>query len=306
LDAKYKNEFSGFFNKLLAYSFNTFKTMILLDNDVILFKKPEDLLYSKQFKRSKTLLFKDRLLPYKMSNEWISLLKAVSFNEIDQFFFGGSSIGENFWLVNDYVLNNHFHYMESGVVLIERSNYWDSVILSTQLPFLKSFRTGSWGDKEMFWLSLLISGYEDFGFNDEWSVNVGKINAHNNICTSHPGHILDGELIWMNSGALNCPKALSEQEIILDYQRIKDEESKEFASFDNFKSVQEFSQWYSKPISFNSFIAPTSENSMKQLNLCNNYMWCVHLDDGDYQEFTTAQIKNYEKISQQYYENAVV
>lgn len=333
INEKYKNEFPKYFNKILAYSFNTFKTMIMLDTDIILFQNPITLLNSSQFRSSNTLFFKDRNLNMHMSNEFIQFLKFTSPNKIDEILFNLNSVDTNseIWR-SDYFKEKYFHYMESGVVVINRFKYWNAVILSTHLSFIQSTFIGSWGDKEHFWMSLLLSGFDNFQFNKYWSASVGNIiNYENNninyhkICSSHPAHILSdsNELSWLNSGILNCPKT-NDNILKNDFNDLLNDKGTKIFKYE-FNSINELKQYYLKPIDFEGFIIPplakfniedsnSKESSyptegLEKTNYCNGYTWCAYdiignggreEYNGIFQKFTTEQIKWYNYIAQSY------
>lgn len=294
INEKYSNEFNKYYNKLLAYTFNSFENMILLDNDIVLFENPVKLFNSNEFKISKSFFFKDRLLPYRMSSNFLNFLKKVSPNIFDNFFFGFNQIDNSFWLNNEYFQNNYFHYMESGLVVINKLKYWNGIILSTQLPFIQSTIIGSWGEKEFFWMSLLISGFNDYKFNNNWSALVGNLNNNNNICSSHPAHIVNDELIWINSNILNCPK-FSNDLLIEDFNKLPN-----YNNFLNFDSIEDLEIWYKNPISFDYFIIPDVDN-LNQLNLCDNYMWCSNINNGGTNKKFNNKLKSkYDKIASNY------
>ncbi|TID30970.1 hypothetical protein CANINC_000416 [Pichia inconspicua] len=256
LSSEYKNEFRSYFNKLLAYAFNTFEEIIILDTDVVLFNSPKSLFKTKAYKQSETLFFKDRNTEMRMSDAYIKFLRETSMNEFDNLFFPGVSINPSFW-ENEYFTNRYFHYMESGVVVINRKKYWNAVLLSLQLPYIQSTAIASWGDKEFFWLSMLLSGYDSFKFNKYWSATVGEViqenelNSPHKICSGHPAHILDetDELLWINSGILNCDKTT---QAILQY----DFELLQKYNNNRFKSITDLTEYYTKPIKFEAFIIP--------------------------------------------------
>lgn len=328
LSDNYQNEFPKFFNKMLAYGFNSFKTMIMLDTDVVLFQTPASLLDTSQFKQSGTLFFKDRNVDMHMSAAYIDFLKNTSPNYIDSFIFGLIPVREETW-EGEYFKERYFHYMESGVVVVNRDKYWNAVILSLHLSFIQSTMIGSWGDKEHFWVSMLLSGLDDYKFDDYWTASVGSpirnedgVKYHK-ICSAHPSHVLsdNNELSWINSGIINCPK-VSHQLASKDFDLLKEISNPHGRSFAN---VQELEKFYTTPIAFDAFIIPPlaknnignsnpedgkySNLGLQQLSTCKGYTWCSYDTIGEgqtpewkgiYKHFTGKQIQWYNYIAESY------
>jgi hypothetical protein len=327
LNTQYKDEFPKYFNKLLAYAFSSFENIILLDTDVVLFNSLSKLLKSSKFINHGTYFFKDRNLNMHMSDGFINFLKNTSPNKVDKYLFNINSINPKFWDI-EYFMNKYFHYMESGVVLVNKSKYWNSVILSLQLSFIQSTIIGSWGDKEHFWMSMLLSGFDDFQFDDYWTASVGNIihvgdddNDIYKICSAHPAHVLSesNELMWINSGILNCPKS-TPSTILEDFEAVEN-----YNLGIKFETMENLENWYNLPINFDAFIIPplskfniAQENfkdikysnlGLEQLPLCENYLWCAYNKIGDgskpgwtgiFKNFTESQRKKYEFIAKEY------
>ncbi|KAG0689818.1 hypothetical protein C6P40_004387 [Pichia californica] len=332
INEEYKEKFEKYFNKMLAYGFNSFQNSIILDTDIILFQKPIELLETSQFKISENLFFKDRNLPMHMSNSFIQFIKDTVPNKIDEYLFNINSINEEIW-ETEYFKEKYFHYMESGVVIVNRLKYWNAVILSMHLSFIQSTLIGSWGDKEHFWMGMLFSGFDDFQFDKYWTASVGEIiNINNNnnediqyheICSAHPGHILsdNNELSWLNSGILNCPKTTNNV-IMKDLNVLRENDETK----DLFKSLKELENYYLKPIKFEGFIIPPLAKynldkinnldlssfpniGLEQMHLCNGYTWCAFdkIGNGEKEEylgilkkFTNSQIEWYNYIAENY------
>lgn len=332
LNSDYKDEFPKYFNKMLAYGFNSFVHTIMLDVDVVLFASPTAFLKTETYKDSGTLFFKDRNLNMNMRQSFMDFLQDTSPNKIDEFLFGMSAVNEDTWK-GEYFKEHYFHYMESGVVAINRKSYWNGVIMSLHLSFIQSTYIGSWGDKEHFWMGLLLSGLDDYRFDRYWAASVGHIitqkNGIHKICSSHPSHILSetNELLWTNSGITNCPK-LSEKTVMNDFNLLRQENSRS-DGFENiglmFGSSKELEGYYRSHISFEGFIIPPlakynlaesneegfegSYVGLEQTHLCQGYMWCAYDQIGDglksdlhgtFMEFTDIQKQKYQYIAQQY------
>lgn len=323
LSQEYKNEYRSYFNKLLAYAFNTFEEVIILDTDVVLFTPPTALFKTKAYKESGTLFFKDRNTEMRMSDAYISFLKETSMNEFDNIFFPGPVVAPSFW-ENEYFQTRYFHYMESGVVVVDRRKYWHGVLLSLHLPYIQSTAIASWGDKEYFWLSMLLAGYDGFHFNKYWSATVGEVNEDDKdpthsrlprkICSGHPAHILDetDELVWINSGIVNCAKT-TPTVLENDFELLQKHGDSRFSSINALK------EYYTHPISFDAFIIPPvyelGLSTLEKTLYCNGYIWCaseysnnIHdtiqiINEGKFKRFTNAQVQKYTDIGNRYYLN---
>lgn len=318
----YESEFFKYFNKMLAYGFNSFKNMILMDTDIVLFQNPSEFFKSSQFESSKSLFFKDRNLDMHMSQAFIEFLQTTSPNKLDKSFFNIKPINFQKLDNSDYFKEKYFHYMESGVVVLDRSQYWNAVILSLQLSFIQSTLTGSWGDKEHFWIGCLLAGFDNYKFDKYWTASIGNVvdivdgeSVTHKICSAHPAHISsdNNELLWINSGILECPK-VNELVTFNDFKTLEESEENE----DRFQSQHELEMFYKSPISFQSFIIPPLSKyfhdadknvGLQQLSLCDNYMWCSFdkIGNGLRQEwngiygiFTDEQMEKYNYIAKNY------
>lgn len=324
----YKDEFPKFFNKMLAYGFNSFQTTIMLDTDVVLFQTPVSLLQTSQFTQSGTLFFKDRNVDMHMSAAYIDFLKNTSPNKIDSFIFGLKAVNDSTW-EGEYFKERYFHYMEAGVVVVNREKYWNAVILSLHLSFVQSTMIGSWGDKEHFWVSMLLSGLDDYKFDYYWTASVGSPIENENgvkyhkICSAHPAHVLSDtdELSWINSGVINCPK-VSHQVVLKDFDILKDTLD---PNGKKFQTAQELEKYYAMPISFDAFIIPPlakhnidnsnpdsgeySNMGSQQLTTCQGYTWCSYDMigmgqhpgwTGMFKQFTESQIDWYNYVAESY------
>ena len=303
LSIEYSNEFRGYFNKLLAYVFNTFQISIILDTDTVLFQSPENVLInSENFNKHGTLFYKDRNLNYHMSEDFLKFIGNVSPSKL-----------ENFWK-SEYVKDKYFHYMESGFLAVDRIKFWNSIKLILFLPFFRSTLIASYGDKEMFWLSMILSGYDsnEFYFDNNWTASVGTVDKNedgkNMICSAHPAHISSetGELIWINSGIKICP-------------RLKNINYEEEIKFWNINS-KELEEYYKSNIEIESYIIPPNYNynignkvneiGMFKTSLCNEYIWCANECVGEncgvYKEFTDNEKMYYNEIINEYYNNLVI
>ncbi|GMM30930.1 putative alpha-1,3-mannosyltransferase [Martiniozyma asiatica (nom. inval.)] len=293
LSDAYKGNFQTYYNKLLAYIFNSFENTIMLDSDSVLFKPPSYIFNTKAFKNTQTLFFKDRNVIFTMSNLYQEFLKSVSPQNIDQAMFNMKPVNPQIFKLWDYFSNNNFHYMESGVLAINRIKYYTGVINIPQLSLTQSFRTSSWGDKELFWKSLLISGHDKFHFNKYWASSAGEIDPFSKgqnwrrICSAHPAHIDEqsDELFWINSGVSNCPSRDK-----IDF----DNDWNFWKTTKKISNVKELADFYHEPVKIRQAIMPPENHDtdyqleditqlktvidvgFRLTSLCNTRYWCAY------------------------------
>ena len=327
--------FDGYFNKLLAYAFTSFKHVVLMDSDVVHFTPPEKLLLNPKYVASGTLFFKDRNLPYRMSEAFTTFMKETSPNLVDSYLFDIPTVPTRIW-DNEYFQNRYFHYMEAGVVCVDKSRHLPGVLMSLQLPRIKSTRIGSYGDKEHFWMGLLLAGDVKFEFEGSWTATVGAIQSEDNaggdivnegflsgrrIYSSHPAHISsDGSLLWINSGIKNCPKKV---DIGADLRKIRSD----FSDIGQFMNHQDLQKWYDNAMTFEAYIIPpdskynsiaddsenlrvVKEGGISKMGavrtpLCDKYIWCAYecVDGGacgTYGEFSKEQTEWYTYVAKSY------
>ena len=58
------------------------------------------------------------------------------------------------------------HYMESGLVMINKDKHLNSILMITQINLIGPITGKVWGDKELFWLGFAINGDEEYYFDD--------------------------------------------------------------------------------------------------------------------------------------------
>lgn len=321
------NLFDRFYNKILAYSFSGFKEILLMDVDVLLFQNPAYFFRSSQYEKSGTLFFKDRNYKIKIDNQYIDFIKSVIPNKLDNILFGINSVDDAFFDSSEYFRNKNYHYMESGLVLLNKHSFSDSIPMILYLTYFENINSMSWGDKELYWISLLLSGYFNYEFNDHWAVAVG--NPYTNpdrikfqrICTSQPAHILSdtNELVWINSGISKCKR-------INDFDSFKEFDLKNFNKYipePKINKDSDLMNYYLETIEFNAYIEPPQAQFQENINpsadgssyvnvgwgytpLCLGYIWCATDILGDYQvsgtyhEFKESQIQWYTYIRDNY------
>ncbi|KAI5958747.1 uncharacterized protein KGF55_005746 [Candida pseudojiufengensis] len=218
INENYKEKFHGFSNKILATLFNSFNDFMLIDADTVMMKPPEFFFNLRGYLKTGTLFFKDRSILEKRPAEDKILFKKLSPSTIDSIMF-------NIPILTNYTLNlglfiDLWHQMESGMVLINKSLHFNSILMINHINLFSNLRDKSYGDKELFWLGFAINGDENFYFNKLNAASIGVITSNNErtkpdgspykskeICSSHPGHINDEDnhsLLWINSGFKFC------------------------------------------------------------------------------------------------------
>lgn len=216
----YLKQFKSYSNKLLAALFTTFKEVIIMDADIILYKSPQSLFdYIEEYKRTGAFFFKDRELINRSSKEDARFWKSLMPTERESQFF--PSIQQ----VTDHSISNRYfdgftHLVEAGIVLMDRSTHFPGLLISMQLTLWRTATKRVWGDKELFWLSQAISGTESFEFNKYPSGAVGEIihpdvknNEQVKICSNQPVHVYNDSVLWINSGFKYCKNGAASKDL---------------------------------------------------------------------------------------------
>jgi hypothetical protein len=167
--------------KSAALLFAPFQEVLVVDLDTIWFKKPDTVFDYPGYQKSGALFFRDRFYHHLGKNP-----KRKSFHELTLDLFNSYSLPKPtkqyakeqiekngivyFWrnLANkaDPQLEN---YQDSSVLVLDRSRHPKFLkILASLIP---SFNIG-WGDKEMYWMTAVISG-EEFTFEPFLTGNYG-------------------------------------------------------------------------------------------------------------------------------------
>jgi alpha 1,3-mannosyltransferase len=215
-----KENFKPFFhryaNKLLAYMFNSFDDMILLDSDTVPFVDLETILTFPGYVEDGAYFFQDRNLEGGNTENQVAYFRRMLPSKMDNVLFD-IPLATDFTLNNKFMVGKRYHYMESGVVAIRRSTHFTGMLVSLQLNFWSVTYTKVLGDKELFWLGQSIAGNEKYTFNALDAASIGELTKSENkrfgksdseeLCSNHPGHISgydNSTLMWMNSGYTYC------------------------------------------------------------------------------------------------------
>lgn len=305
---KYLQYFGQFYMKFLAYMFNSFDEVLLLDLDAVPLVKPDKFFELGPYKRTKTTFFQDRsLLDFLLDHDIVFFKKLLPGTVDEQVFNIHKATSKT--LKNNFFAKKYRHLMEAGAVAISRLDKFTGMLALVQLQIWTPANKRVWGDKELFWLSLLMVGDENYEFNKHAAVAVGsasieglsepKVEFENNsdpikynrkvkVCSSHPGHVNGDDsrtLLWFNSGFKNCKRDTWEQ----DAKNVPSIKS-QFEG--NATKVRDF---YQAPLQIRSALLP-GDNINKRLpvdavaqtadafrteygwdkdDLCDLYTWCA-------------------------------
>lgn len=297
----YKDKFRRFANKFLATLFNSFSEFILLDADTVLVQNPSFFFNLENYKTKGAYFYKDRTAPEFRPISDVKIFEKLSPSIIDNIMF-------DIPIITGKTLDLEFfqgmgHFMESGLVLINKNLHFNSILTMLQLNFFHPVTTRVYGDKEIFWLGFAVNGDEYYHFNKYAVASIGvetpqsdRLNddglekKSKELCSAHPGHINgeDGKsLIWFNSGFQFCGQ--SEK---VDYKKevekgeklkfLKDEKSMRAY----YEGVLEIKQAVIPP--FKNKLETWAENTMQEpkqgwhmeREYCNSYLWCAYSSIG--------------------------
>lgn len=295
---EYLYKFGGFGNKILATLFNSFEEMMLIDADTVMLESPEFFFSMKKYLRTGTAFFKDRATFEFRPKDDLIFFKKLLPSVLDTAIFNIPQTSEQALLTEFFM--GLSHYMESGLVVINRATHFEQPLIMAQLNFYSTVQNRIYGDKELFWLSLVISGDENFAFNKHFAAAIGlltpelersgdvgrdKVFKSKEICSNHPAHINDEDdhsLLWFNSGFRHCGKNsevrfLEEFNFKKRYKFLKTVES--FKTF--FESKVIIKNAIIPPVTLNENVGKNNENEPERpwLNLreyCYGYTWCAY------------------------------
>ncbi|EGW32243.1 uncharacterized protein SPAPADRAFT_50813 [Spathaspora passalidarum NRRL Y-27907] len=206
----YWNLFQGFTKKLLASIFNSFEEYMLLDSDSVILENPEFFFNIKEYQQTGAYFYKDRAWKARAKKS-SNFLKTLGPNLIDSVVFDIPMMTNH--TLDREIFKGFRHYMESGLVLLNKKQHFNSVLMSLQLSFFEPISSQFYGEKEYFWLGLAFNGDESYEFDPNFSASIGNFSDTNNpikeVCSAHPAHLSahDGHLLWLNSGFRFCHKA---------------------------------------------------------------------------------------------------
>lgn len=255
--------FKTYNNKLLAMVFSSFEEVILLDADSVPLVEIEKFFLSKQYLETGTLFFKDRTL--RDTNDYLEtnmFQRLFPMNKDSlELHFGIPRIHKDTLRGNNY-LRGYRHYQEAGVVVFNKRQHFNSLLMLLPLGiWMEPIKTAVWGDKEFYWISMLMAGDENLGFNEYEAASIGVASspamqiydsdAHE-VCSNHPGHLNEhGELLWINSGYSYCKKN--------NYYR--DKNRYPFSKVD----IEELKSLYDEPLKITHALVPPSLPNLREM-----------------------------------------
>lgn len=296
----YRKKFGGFSNKFLATVFNSFEEFMLLDADSVLVQNPEYFFNLAGYIKRGAYFFKDRTAAEFRPQSDGKFFQKITPSVLDKLMF-------DIPIITSKTLGREFfegmkHYMESGLVLINRSVHFNSVMTMVQMNLFKPVTDRVYGDKEIFWLGFIANGDEEFHFNKYFAAAIGTETPDDErvstpgdappkgreVCSAHPGHI-NGEdeqsLLWFNSGYQFCSKNVNFKEEVAKQERLK-----------SIKDANTLKQYYENPIPLRHAVIPPFKNKWemtckntvgepdhgwrKDKGYCRSYLWCAYSSIG--------------------------
>lgn len=315
INDQYQGLFQAYSNKLIAFYFSSFKEVLLMDSDTVPLINPEKFFENPKYTSKKAFFFRDREINEHFPDESITFFKNLLPNKQDSEYFGLKQISEESLGNNRFLNQSLNHLMESGIVVIDKFEHYNGALLTLALQSWKPISQPIHGEKELYWLGQLIASDEDFEFNKNYAISLGKLtrkefsNKNNNgeeekelgtkaneLCSTHPGHISDDDqtLYWMNSGFEFCKKKNKfklDLPIDLNYYSYFDA--------DNYARYEKMADYYKEPLRINAALIPPStkytynntkpwfepSRSWVMTQKCEGYLWCAYdlIGGGDYE-----------------------
>ncbi|QGN17639.1 alpha-1-3-mannosyltransferase [Kluyveromyces marxianus] len=224
-----KGRFDRFKNKWLSVIFNTFEEFIFIDSDAISYIGLEEYFKFDEYSDTGTLMFKDRSLKFGAEQKCPVLFETLQPKILERYYFDTlPQINAEFveqacmkeLTPEEKVYKRFFelgqqHHLESGLLAINKRQHIMSMIISTVLNISPKIGGCAWGDKEFFWLGLLVSGHR-YSIYDVAASAVGipsmkererddELKEAQEICSTQVGHTsYDKHLLWINGGSQLC------------------------------------------------------------------------------------------------------
>ncbi|CCD26301.1 alpha-1,3-mannosyltransferase MNT3 NDAI_0H01270 [Naumovozyma dairenensis CBS 421] len=290
----------NFYNKWLAVIFNTFQEIIILDADVVPFVPINDFFEEKKFKNSGMLLYKDRLMVNEHTFSYcIDSMKFLEPSSLELKYLNTKLLvdsnteiaippsSEELSVYYNFFKNLRLHHIDSGLVVINKQEKLNGLLLSFALHLDGKLRRCVYGDKEFFWLGQLFIGqdYSIYSMDGGVSGPLGETNPDGKnsvanehyICSAQISHVDTlGNLLWQNGGSNFCkiPNAAD-----TDFQRNPDYFKERYREVSNLRNL------YASPVRFDGVIIPDgSSNPWVQLEECSHFMYCGYYSDDNHQD----------------------
>ncbi|GMM38845.1 hypothetical protein DASC09_061840 [Saccharomycopsis crataegensis] len=312
---EYQDLFQAYSNKLIAFYFSSFKEVILMDSDTVPLINPEFFFSDEKYLSKKAFFFRDREIHENFPQQTTNFFKNLLPNKYDHEFFNLTMISEEHMVNNRFLNRSLNHLMESGIVVIDKFQHYNGVLLTMALQSWKPISQPIHGEKELYWLAQLVASDEDFEFNNNYAISLGKVTPKfknvvekeqadedgnygtqaNELCSTHPGHISDDDktLYWMNSGFEFCKKDNRfELDLPIDLNYYG------FFDPDNLSKYEKMDDFYKDALRINAALIPPStdyeynntkpwfepKRSWVMTQKCEGYLWCAYdlIGGGEY------------------------
>ncbi|EMG48001.1 Alpha-1,3-mannosyltransferase, putative, partial [Candida maltosa Xu316] len=320
----FRGKFSRFGNKLLATFFNSFEEFMLIDADTVMMQPPEFFFNLEGYKKTGSYFFKDRSVQRRSINDGLYMEKMAPAT-IDSVMF-------DIPIMTNYTKNREFfkglqHYMESGLVMLNKNIHLNSILMISQINFLRPIAGKVYGDKELFWLGFAINGDENYFFDSNFAAAIGQLTPPDDrlrddgtrhhsqeICSPHPGHVSAEDnhtLLWINSGFRFCHQADE-----VNYEEEADKKTRlKFLT-----NAQAFRNYYYEPLRISHAIVPPLDEKLQarknyrqepergwywEKEYCRRYMWCAYSSIGGKQKESIKKDNTLEGLLISYSDNEV-
>ncbi|ODV95605.1 hypothetical protein PACTADRAFT_50301 [Pachysolen tannophilus NRRL Y-2460] len=281
-----------------------------MDADSVPFIKPVDFLDIEDYKKTGCHFFRDR----ETLEQFPDVFKKIFYNlfprDIETVLFGIPQLTPH-TLENKFFKHNARHFVESGIVLMDRKSHLLGMLMSIHLQFWGPLNTFLYGEKEIFWLGQSIAG------NEQYSYNINPVGAIGPITTSEhkiadsaisvqPAHIGSDNhtLLWVNSGLETC-KRHSWTHDFKNNRKL----NKEFGSEDNLKNH------YLSPLQIDGVIIPPDatryyDNKINEPKRgweqrsdlgCEGYLWAAYSNVGDDKNGARGKEVRFSEDEKKYY-----
>ena len=165
MDADYgRKRLRSFFCKIAALIVSTFDETMIIDLDVVWFKKPDVVFNYIGYKETGALFFRDRVVDFKpgaskpavelkyfFNKRNVTISKSIS----DSLIQNGINTHNLYWRHVSGTAQYLRHYQDSSVLVVRKSKH--SKLLETLRKVIDINYLG-YGDKELFWIAATISG----------------------------------------------------------------------------------------------------------------------------------------------------
>lgn len=277
----------GYGMKLMALLFSTFEEVVLMDSDAVPMV-PMDVFFGMlQYRETGTVFFQDRSDLRFNPDEYLDFFAALMPNDTDTRLFGIPGATQHTF-GNRYMKQKFYYFMEAGVVVINKKQHISGVLMAATLGYWKdAIHEMLWGDKELYWLGLLLAGDENYKFNLLHAAAVGEIlelKLHffpklgaTEVCSTHPGQISDNDghtLLWINSGFEVCKstKTLSWDSAQPRYKGLTRIQLRQ-----RYKLPLKIEAALIPPLVTKDYEVPNSPpRGWKQTQFCHSYLWCAY------------------------------